>query len=101
VGNGGLAAADGRWPDEHGQRQGTAGWGSEDLVRGGREGGREASTRTRAQRACGGHPPAHLCDPGGSAATHGVARRPHRHGNSLVDVDMDEEKASVGLDWDR
>ena len=47
--------------------------------------GREASTRTRAraQGACGGHPPAHLGDPGGSAVTRGIAAGPTGHGNSL------------------
>jgi hypothetical protein len=54
------------------QEQGTTARESAELVRG----GWEASTRTQAQRACGGHPPAHLCDPGDSAATHGVADGP-------------------------
>jgi len=96
VGNGGLAAAEGRWPDEHGQRQGTAGWGSGELVRG----GREASTRTRAQRACGGHPPAH-CVTQAAARRHMASPPAPPAREFLDDVDMDEEKASVGLDWDR
>ena len=83
-----------------GQVQGTATWGSGELVRGGRAGRRaHARGRGRRERVAATHP--HTWVTQAAARWHMASPpAPPATGIPWVDADMDEEKALVGLDRD-
>ena len=63
------------------------------------EGGRRAHARGRSERVAATHP--HTCVTQAAARRHMASPPAPPAREFLDDVDMDEEKASVGLDWDR